>query len=53
MGGNDVQLGDDERPDPGGPTIHIRMVSIMGGSSVKRGRKLSRAERKALKHSGH
>ena len=53
MGGNDVQLGDDERPDPGGPTIHIRMVSIMGGSSVKRGRKLSRSERKALKHLGH
>jgi hypothetical protein len=53
MGGNDVQLGDDERPDPGGPTIHIRMVSIMGGSSVKRGRKHSRAERKALKPPGH
>ena len=35
-------------PDPGGPTLQIRMISIMGGSDVKRGRKLSRAERKAL-----
>jgi hypothetical protein len=52
MGGNDCMLGD-ELPDPGGPTIHIKMISIMGGSSIKRGRKLSRAERKALKHSGH
>ena len=33
--------------------MHIRMISIMGGCDVKRGRKLSRAERKALKHSGH
>jgi hypothetical protein len=52
MGGNDVKLGESE-PDPGGPTIHVKMVSIMGGSSLVRGRKLSRAERKALKHSGH
>ena len=52
MGGNDCKLGD-ELPDPGGPTIHLRMISIMGGSSVKRGRRLSRAERRALKHSGH
>ena len=42
-----------ELPDPGGPTIHIKLISIMGGADVKRGRKLSRAERKALKHSGH
>ena len=52
MGGNDCALGD-ELPDPGGPTIHLKMVSIMGGSSVKRGRRLTRQERKALKHSGH
>jgi hypothetical protein len=52
MGGNDVKLGESE-PDPGGPTIHVKMISIMGGSSLVRGRKLSRAERKALKHSGH
>ena len=41
------------RPIPGGPLVQIRMISIMGGSDVQRGRKLSRAERKALKHSGH
>jgi hypothetical protein len=48
MGGNDVKLGS-ERPAPGGPTVHLRLVSIMGGSDVKRGRKLSRQERRALK----
>jgi hypothetical protein len=52
MGGNGAELGD-ERPDPGGPTLHIRMISIMGGTDVKRGRKLSRAERKARRHLEH
>ena len=52
MGGNDAKIGD-YTPDPGGPLIRIRMISIMGGSDVKRGRKLSRAERKAQKHLGH
>jgi hypothetical protein len=52
MGGNDAKVGE-MLPDPGGPTIHIKLISIMGGSDVQRGRKLSRAERKALKHSGH
>jgi DUF1707 SHOCT-like domain/Cell wall-active antibiotics response LiaF, C-terminal len=46
MGGNDVQVGDEIAP-AGGPTIHIRM--IMGGSSLRRGRKLSRRERRELK----
>lgn len=45
MGGNDVKLGD-ELPPAGGPTIHIRLVSIMGGTGVKRGRKPTREERK-------
>jgi hypothetical protein len=45
MGGNDATLGD-ERPDPGGPTLRLKLISIMGGSDVKRGRKLSRAERR-------
>jgi Domain of unknown function (DUF1707)/Cell wall-active antibiotics response 4TMS YvqF len=49
MGGNDVRLGE-ETPEPGGPTLRIRMVSIMGGSSVKRGRRRSKAERRALRH---
>ena len=45
MGGNDVQLGDEVVP-PGGPVIRIRLVSIMGGTGIKRGRKLSKEERK-------
>jgi hypothetical protein len=51
MGGNSSTLGN-ERPDPGGPTLHLRVISIMGGTDVKRGRKLSREERRArkLKH---
>jgi len=48
MGGNDVQIGDEVAP-AGGPTIHIRMVAVMGGSSLRRGRKLSRKERRELK----
>jgi hypothetical protein len=51
MGGNDSSLGND-RPDPGGPTLRLKVISIMGGTDVKRGRKLTRAERKALRH-GH
>lgn len=45
MGGNDVSIGEAAAP-AGGPTIRIRLVAIMGGSEVRRGRKLSRAERK-------
>jgi hypothetical protein len=48
MGGNGVQLGS-ERPAPGGPVVHLRLVSLMGGSNVRRGRKLSRRERRELK----
>jgi hypothetical protein len=46
MGGNDIALGN-PRPTPGGPTLRLKLVSIMGGTDVKRGRKLSRAERRA------
>lgn len=52
MGGNGIKLGE-TRPDPGGPTLHLRVISIMGGTDVKRGRKLSRAERKRQKHLEH
>jgi hypothetical protein len=52
MGGNNSTLGE-ERPDPGGPTLRLRVISIMGGTDVKRGRKLSRAERKRQKHLEH
>lgn len=48
MGGNDAEIGD-PTPDPGGPVVHIRLLSLMGGSTVVRGRKLSRKERKAQK----
>jgi hypothetical protein len=49
MGGNSSKLGN-EHPDAGGPTLKLRIISIMGGTDVKRGRKLTRAERKAQKH---
>ena len=60
LGGNDVQLGEDA-PDAGGPVLHLHLVSIVGGTNIRRGRKLSRQERKALKaaersgglHRGH
>jgi hypothetical protein len=52
MGGNGIHLGE-TRPDPGGPTLHIRVISIMGGTDVKRGRKLTRAERRRQKHLKH
>ncbi len=48
MGGNDIKLGDESVP-PGGPLIRIRVVSIMAGCGVSRGRKLSREERKRQK----
>jgi hypothetical protein len=53
MGGNDVELGD---PRPaGGPTLRLRLISIMGGTDVKRGRKLTRAQRREQRrlHGGH
>jgi hypothetical protein len=56
MGGNQVDIGD-PRPDPGGPVLRLRLISIMGGSDVRRGRRKSRAERRAdrerRKHLGH
>ncbi len=55
MGANDVKLGD-SHPTPGGPTVRLNLVSIMGGTDVKRGRKLSRRERreqKRLHRHGH
>jgi hypothetical protein len=48
MGGNGSELGD-ERPDPGGPVLKLRVISIMGGTDVKRGRKLTREERRRRK----
>ncbi|MGN6872485.1 MAG: DUF1707 SHOCT-like domain-containing protein [Solirubrobacteraceae bacterium] len=48
MGGNDIKLGNEVAPS-GAPAIRIRLVSIMGGSSVTRGRKLSKAEKRELR----
>jgi hypothetical protein len=48
MGGNDASIGN-PLPDPGGPTLRIKLISIMGGSDVKRGRKLSRDEKRELR----
>ena len=47
MGGNSVDVGE-RRPSGGGPVLHLRLWSIMGGAEVKRGRKRSRKERQAL-----
>jgi hypothetical protein len=40
MGGNSVKLGDRPRP-AGGPKITLRLISLMGGTDVKRGPRLS------------
>ena len=52
MGANDVELGDGE-PNPGGPTLRLNLISLMGGTTVYRGRKRSarqrRRERKELR----
>jgi len=48
LGGNSVDVGA-TRPAPGGPVLRLRLLSIMGGIDVKRGRKRTKAERRALK----
>ncbi|CAB4901512.1 unannotated protein [freshwater metagenome] len=45
MGANDVRIGE-ATPDPGGPTLHLRLVSVMGGTNVRRGPRRSRRERR-------
>jgi hypothetical protein len=45
LGGNGVDVGD-EHPDPGGPVVHLRLISILGGAEIRRGRKLTRGERR-------
>jgi hypothetical protein len=45
MGGNDVRIGP-THPDPGGPTLHLHLYAVMGGSNVERGPKLSRRDRR-------
>jgi hypothetical protein len=41
LGGNEVDV-TTEQPDPGGPVVHLRLVSILGGNEVRRGGKPSR-----------
>jgi len=48
LGGNDVDLGD-ERPTAGAPVIRIRIFTLMGGVSLRRGPKQSRAERRVAR----
>ena len=52
MGGNDTKLGE-RHPDPGGPVVRLRLISIMAGADVKRGTKRAwreaRQERKRVK----
>jgi hypothetical protein len=38
LGGNDIDV-DDEEPDPGGPMVRIRLVSILGGAKLARTRR--------------
>jgi len=47
LGGNEMDIGD-ERPDPGGPVVRLRIVSILGGTEVRRGPKVTRGQRKEL-----
>ena len=47
MGGHEVKLGS-EPPPPGAPVIRIRLISIMGGGQVRRGRKRARPRARAL-----
>ncbi|MDP2712567.1 MAG: DUF1707 domain-containing protein [Solirubrobacteraceae bacterium] len=54
MGGHDVQLGTDvPPPPPGSPVIRIRMISIMGGAEVRRGRKRDRRDGDRDQHRLH
>jgi hypothetical protein len=51
MGGNDVELGPSARV-PGAPLLRLRLVSIMGGTTVRRGPKLSWRERRRQRRHG-
>jgi Domain of unknown function (DUF1707) len=51
LGGNDISLGE-ARPDPGGPVLRLRLVSILGGTDVTRGAKPSMREKWAAHRGG-
>ena len=48
LGGNDARL-DDQPPPPGGPMIHVRLISFMGGSNVRQGPRRGREGRRREK----
>lgn len=56
MGGNEIRIRE-PRPGDGGPLLRLELISVMGGTTVRRGRKKSRAERRLererRKHLGH
>jgi hypothetical protein len=52
LGGNEVEIGAGQ-PDPGGPVVHLRLISILGGTEVRRGPKLTRKQRKELERAQH
>jgi hypothetical protein len=45
MGGNDIDLGP-APTDPGGPVLRVRLISIMGGSDLRRGPENRRRRRR-------
>lgn len=52
MGGNSVDIGH-EPTAADGPVLHLRIFSLMGGTDVRRGPKLTRAERRELRRERH
>ena len=45
MGGNEIKVRE-PRPGDGGPLLRLKVISVMGGTTVRRGRKRSRRERR-------
>ena len=57
MGGNDLKIGE-ARPGDGGPLLRLKLISIMGGTTVRRGaqevtRRAPARARAGRKHLGH
>ena len=46
MGGNDLRVEGARAADRDGPLLRLRLVSVMGGTNLRRGRKRSRRERR-------
>ena len=49
MGGNSIKVGE-SHPDPGGPVLHLRLFSLMGGTDVRRGPGKKPRQRHRLPH---